>query len=320
MNSIELFFSALSQRMCGKENNLSDITWAMCQASDAFRRAFLLFFFPNLDPNNVEDISREVTEGASRVDFYIRCKDETVYLVEVKIWNRNQHFGRYEADFNVPSERLGYIVNYELQQELYTIHTWEEFYDYLGPLIPAGEESLWNGYREYVKGVCCFIKLTHPIHSTDEDFRENMIYLIGRVIESIQNEAFKCSVYSGRTSGLIWGDNSGHYFQVDYPNGESSTIWGAFAVWNADGDITINICLKNVEGWGAPFCTRFDSDEKLEKIKLTNATWYIAPPLWWFDLDVEKFNACATIREQIEMLRTFFIEVVSAPLLAKEKD
>ena len=31
-----------------KENDLSDITWAMCMSSEVFRDSFLLFFFPNM--------------------------------------------------------------------------------------------------------------------------------------------------------------------------------------------------------------------------------------------------------------------------------
>ena len=44
MDIIKSFFSNLADRR-RKENDLSDITWAMCQASPAFQKAWLHFFF-----------------------------------------------------------------------------------------------------------------------------------------------------------------------------------------------------------------------------------------------------------------------------------
>ena len=50
------FFRFLSDKF-RKENDLSDITWAMCQSCESFRQYFLKFFFPEIQLD--EDISIE---------------------------------------------------------------------------------------------------------------------------------------------------------------------------------------------------------------------------------------------------------------------
>ena len=42
------FISNLSYRF-RSENNLSDVTWTLCQTSDKFQCVFLRFFFPWMD-------------------------------------------------------------------------------------------------------------------------------------------------------------------------------------------------------------------------------------------------------------------------------
>ena len=64
------FFQFLSSKY-HKENDLSDITWAMCQSCESFRFAFLGFFFPEMQIKPSLSIEREKAEDDSRPDFYI---------------------------------------------------------------------------------------------------------------------------------------------------------------------------------------------------------------------------------------------------------
>ena len=89
------FFVALSKRAY-KENDLSDVTFALCEADAAFKKFFLDFFFgaENLDASEVV-LEREVAyPDGSRPDFVIRTGSE-VCFVEVKIWDCNHHFAQY---------------------------------------------------------------------------------------------------------------------------------------------------------------------------------------------------------------------------------
>ena len=93
------FFKELSQRMY-KENDLSDIIYALCESNLQFKQFFLDFFFKDkgLMAANVT-LEREVQyEDGSRPDFVIRRlkdREEEVFFVENKIWDRSHHFAQY---------------------------------------------------------------------------------------------------------------------------------------------------------------------------------------------------------------------------------
>lgn len=92
--ALSAFFSALAERAY-KENDLSDVTYALLEANNAFRQFFLDFFFPHEGLEGVKVvIEREHVIGDSRPDFWIRNRNE-VYLVEVKIWDGGHHFEQY---------------------------------------------------------------------------------------------------------------------------------------------------------------------------------------------------------------------------------
>ena len=157
------FFNNLAQRF-GKENDLSDITWTMCQASPAFMGLWVHFFFPELDLSTIESIDREISDSigeGSRVDFLITVEGEKPYLIEVKIWDQNHHFGQYEKAYGIEKERLGYITNYPHRQEGYDVKQWKDFYHYLStaPNIPEEESSLIAAYCEYLRNVCGIIMI-----------------------------------------------------------------------------------------------------------------------------------------------------------------
>src|SRR5690554_3612780 len=112
------------------ENALSDITWVMCETSETFRKLFLKFFFPNDEFNNILEFRREYSLADSRPDFFIKNGSD-IFLIEVKIYDTKHHFDQYTDAFNIPKSHLGYITNYNLWQNGYSVKTWKVFYEYL---------------------------------------------------------------------------------------------------------------------------------------------------------------------------------------------
>lgn len=313
-SAVEQFFTMLAQRQNGHENDLSDLTWAMCQASNAFKAAFVRFFFPSLDPATVESIEREVTYNDARPDFVLTCQDGTQFLVEVKIWNRDQHFGQYDKAFNIPSERLGYIVNYELHMDKYTVHTWEEFYKYLADKAPAEECDVWAGYRAYVKETCWIFDRITPLRPHDKDFTDTIIRLFSQAITSIDEENVKCWLYGNRNHNLITNGNVGCEFQLRRTDVTQNDIWGAFIVYDYDKDHPcIYIAFKNEDNWGREFTRHFDTDEKASKFSHNNVSAFWESNALWIELDPTEFFACPTIEGQEKILHNFLYNTLTTP-------
>ena len=72
MTDIEKFFTALSER-AHRENDLSDLTYALCEADLVFKQFFLDFFFKKerIDASRAI-IEREYSETCGRPDFHGR--------------------------------------------------------------------------------------------------------------------------------------------------------------------------------------------------------------------------------------------------------
>lgn len=149
------------------ENDLSNIVVALCNSSDAFCDKFISFFFPNLNISEIESIRREVPDingKGSRVDIMITLKkDPKPYLIEVKINDRNHHFGQYEEAYEIDKERFGYITNYHCEEGIeqgYDVKTWADFYDYL--MTSAPDETI-NAFAAYLQSVCKIIRYNTPM-------------------------------------------------------------------------------------------------------------------------------------------------------------
>lgn len=185
------FFSQLSEYYY-KENDLSNITCSMCKAMPWFMDTFVKFFFPDLDTSRISSMEREVPDEDdkhSRVDLLIRLKDDKdPYLIEVKIYDENHHFGQYEEAYHVSKDRLGYITNYVCYEGIdkgYDVKTWQDWYNHLNAsLIDLGEEEqkLCIGYLAYLKKVCGFCNLTTSL-DLDDEAEKNLIKQIHQVID-----------------------------------------------------------------------------------------------------------------------------------------
>ena len=177
----KVFFESLAERLY-KENALSDMTYALCQSDEAFKQFFLDFFFGDGIVEGKVEMEREASFDAGRPDFCIRAGKE-VYLIEVKIWNNNQHFAQYQSILSeeMPNEdlcgHLGYIANYKIDKGTLskedaaayevvcaagkTVKTWKEFVLRL-ERYSALNDSMIQGYLDYVRSVCPFDDFSLP--------------------------------------------------------------------------------------------------------------------------------------------------------------
>ena len=158
---LNLFFEALADRAY-KENDLSDVTYAMCQSDSVFKKFFLDFFFPNANLSAEDAIfEREHSTNNGRPDFWIRVNN-TTYIVEVQMWDGSHHFDQYNAELQNENnckdgawQYLGYITNYELKHEEVTVKTWKDMYEELKS-YNGFNDPIIIAYMSYVKSVCGF--------------------------------------------------------------------------------------------------------------------------------------------------------------------
>ena len=93
---INIFFESMAERLTN-ENDLSDITYALCKTDNDFRKFFLEYCFE--EAVDTDNLIREYADEGSRPDFYFIGRDNNEYLIEVKIYDRNQHFDQYNNQF-----------------------------------------------------------------------------------------------------------------------------------------------------------------------------------------------------------------------------
>lgn len=265
-NGLSAFFSVLAERAY-RENDLSDVTYALLEANRAFRQFFLDFFFPHegLEGEKVV-IEREHVIGDSRPDFWIRNGNE-VYLVEVKIWDGGHHFEQYhdilkkEGSRDGRWARLGYIANYSLcdvnvcedgmsrkASELGCgLHTWEEFAKRLESDGCSGD-PLVRGYLDYLKRVCPYDDFNWRTWSKDlNDFN-----FVKRFYDGLESAIClaRCKLYG--SSRLAFDRmRLGQFFEWSY-NGRP--VWGWLGAYYTNNGAELCVEFEDREGWGRSVC------------------------------------------------------------------
>jgi len=328
-DSISSFFINLSNRFYS-ENDISDITWAMCQGSPAFRNHWLRFFFPNIDVDDVDTIAREITDnkGGSRVDFYITMKSEELpYIIEVKKYDANHHFGQYEEAFDIDKSRFGYIVNYSLQESGYTIKTWEGFYKSLkrGLKNFKGEdEILVKGYINYLKTVCGMVTFD-KIGNIKETKNLYALTVALRDIVKDSNDVYTSNEYtSNRRHGH--DDSLQVVAQVKLKHGGSELngqiFWPTIGLWYKEEAIFIGYPSKDYDSWYGcqKVCDMINTHKhSINKVPLKYSTMEDGQDGYWFRLNDIDFEQ-GSYDEQKELLREFFREVLMFPIRLEELD
>lgn len=253
------FFENLA-RYYWHENDLSNITVALCNASESFKKIFLHFFFDSIDVSNVTDINREVWDqngAGSRVDIHISTKTGSPYIIEVKIYDSNHH-PEYSSNYKVDREHYGYITNYKCKEYFPAIFkTWGEFYD---NLTQKSDEldTLSKAYMSYLKTVCNINRYDTPMNLSNINSLGQFLNTVDQIIETNQdiNSEVKLVAYKKtdlQTAPLViarrygicsksddWLLNGYIYIDVEQPaigfstNGDMSVMKALEAVMTAN--------------------------------------------------------------------------------------
>lgn len=303
------------------ENDLSDITWAMTQTSERFLSAFLHFFFPNIRFGKV-DLIREYAEGENRPDFYFEHKGD-IYLIECKIWDRQQHFDKYIKDFDIPPNRLGYITNYPLEVKGFNVKTWTQLFQYLKAKIPSDESDesrLWNAYLVYLQKVCSIFIPTKPMN-TDGMYSLYEFYQCLDSIFSCDNDLFtSCSYEKNDMQETNFGGNRTHgkpnngllgkYFEIDFKGHLSKKSWGWMGVYFHFEEPMI--CIGFRDDWGKSVYNKLIPEiDAIPKGKMYSKPYEEGEGVVWFDFTQNKrLNKLTNPNSQIKLLKSFFVEVM----------
>lgn len=246
MTNIVSVIEKLSERF-QSENDISDITYSLLRADDDFNKTFLNAIFPDIKNEEVLYIQRELPEVDSRPDFIIETT-KNKYLIEVKKWDKNQHFDQYIRAF--PDYKRAYITNYELgsgktkYKKDYCFFTWKEIYDTLLRVNEIKKNEVIEGYLKYLKKVCGFME----IKDMRFDNLHNLAQFNSTVKEiiSTQYDNLICTPYDTKYNfSMIY---SGSYFSLRTEKGKK-VIYPWFGVQYGDDDTKISIFMEFNKGW-----------------------------------------------------------------------
>ena len=284
--TVTSFFQALAER-AHKENDLSDVTYAMCRSDAAFLKFFLDFFFKDakLEIDNIRSLEREHSDAIGRPDFWIETKDGELYIVEVKIGDWNQHFDQY---YNLLKEHrvkqyddvvgakncwshLGYIANYRVTttengrpvDRNCNVRTWQEFKSALEK-CDSCKNAMVLAYVQYLQSVCHFHEVNLPANwrllGSDFRFFRELITRIGSAIR--END---CQVYSGSKRNFASQWCFGEFFWLTNFGKVDTSARGWFGAFYAEGGINLCVEFEDRQGWGKSVCDKFRRDEKMEE-------------------------------------------------------
>lgn len=329
MDILSSFFANLTARF-GKENDLSDITWAMCQTSPCFKEIWINFFFEGkINISDVEYIEREVPDSnnsGSRVDFKLTLKTDSLpYLIEVKIWDQDHHFGKYEEAYgengiSLDKSRLGYITNYYLKQDGYDVRQWREFYETLqrkiaSNVIPDEEQELIIGYSEYLKNVCGINMITEKIDLTKLNSLFDLTIVL-RELSEYSNGTIDVKNYNTtHRDDLRW-----LFLEVDYKqiNGWGRQFPFLGIIFGNQEAPYICAGFDYRKGWSRDIVDYMRNNSTLfSRIKREYCT---APRLdkdivfYLSDFAKTKFAEASGLAEQKEILKCFIDEVLMFPV------
>lgn len=290
MTDVSKFFTALSERAY-KENDLSDVTYAMCEADPVFKQFFLDFFFRDQELN-AEDctIYREVAyQDGARPDIVIRSKTKGVYFVEVKIGDGNHHFAQYASTLknleNILQETIcdhfGYIANYDVSvsgddecvcakmREKERVRKWEDLcaelekyscFDDLGVMaylvycrkVLGGDDLYKRLYTEYEMPNLTIVGILDALAKV----REYDVQLLSAIEDDKEVSIYNQAKYFNPTFRM------GHHFSFSSIEGKNDDVWAWIGIelrpWDSVKGNGCRPCiiLRDCKGWGMIVCDK----------------------------------------------------------------
>ena len=303
-----VFFYNLSLRL-RKENNLSDITWAICNSSDYFMNKFLSYCFgEDINTSDLELLEREYPREDCRPDFHFMHNAQE-YIIEVKIYNRDYHFEKYEKAF--PDAKKAFIANYTLSsqdapQDGWKISTWKEFF--LKELKDADwskneDNVLLSGYREYLKSVINLVEV--------KTMNLTNISSLGHFYNVLNEIREECDIFplkeNTASSKAIDRDKYGK--NLCYTNKKNNTVHFWYGLYIFDPDIDVYFLMDKSK------CPKEEVDiiESLNNGKYFDQTNSQYDPLLWVPMKKKYFKKLCVegnVEEQKELLKGFLNEIL----------
>jgi hypothetical protein len=300
------FFNNLAWRR-RKENDLSDITWALCWSSEYFQRKFLLHCFGK-EISGIDSFEREYASGDCRPDFYIKCKDGNEYLIEIKIYDRNTHFEKYEKEF--PHTEKSFLANYKQKNRSgWKIKNWNDFSKTLSQLkdIPKEDNDLIQGYIAYLNSVIYYTEVK-PMNFKNVT---SLLYFYDALGELFENcKVFPLTAYN-TSSKAIDCYMYGRYAYYTNAKGENVYFW--IGLWFVDETrIYFMIDHYNDESW----CPKKEAKiiENLKDGKYFDGSGIEGNRIWVGLKDEynDAFNREESTEKQKEILRGFLEEILGS--------
>lgn len=305
---INIFFESMAERLTN-ENDLSDITYALCKTDNDFRKFFLEYCFE--EAVDTDNLIREYADEGSRPDFYFIGRDNNEYLIEVKIYDRNQHFDQYNKQF--PNAKYAYISNYILNDEdlceadkralpLWKLKTWFDYYKKLSESA-IKDKDLVVGYLSYL-GEVIHVK---EFEEMDISKISCLPIFIGNIEKVANDKGF--STYSGAKA--INECYYGSFFQK-----ENFYFW--FGLYLPEEAIFIG--LNNDESW----ITSEVKDALNKNLEKISETEFSEKPFYnsdgnhgdyWFTLKEDKYKILKDASQkdkQLEVLQGFLTSVMKS--------
>lgn len=305
---INIFFESMAERLTN-ENDLSDITYALCKTDNDFRKFFLEYCFE--EAVDTDNLIREYADEGSRPDFYFIGRDNNEYLIEVKIYDRNQHFDQYNKQF--PNAKYAYISNYILNDEdlcetdkralpLWKLKTWFDYYKKLSESA-IKDKDLVVGYLSYL-GEVIHVK---EFEEMDISKISCLPIFIGNIEKVANDKGF--STYSGAKA--INECYYGSFFQK-----ENFYFW--FGLYLPEEAIFIG--LNNDESW----ITSEVKDALNKNLEKISETEFSEKPFYnsdgnhgdyWFTLKEDKYKILKDASQkdkQLEVLKGFLTSVMKS--------
>lgn len=307
-NNVGKFFESMSKRLY-RENDLSDITYALCGSNEDFKKFFLNYCFG--ESLNITYIERECSRNCSRPDFFAQDLQGNEYLIEVKINDRNQHFYQYKQDF--PKAKYAFISNYNLNEnELnkddkavlpeWKTKTWKNFYDALSK-SKLKDDAIVYGYLKYLKNITEIKEFV----TMDISKVKGLHNFCNNICKVTEDKGFVVYTYPKAFTEYYYG-----YFFTK----ENLYLW--FGLYLPDGNIWIG--LKNDERWITnPINEKLNKEFKnFPKTDLYETTESYEDNFgyYWFKLSEDKHKILCdeskSPEEQQKVLEDFFVNVLKA--------
>lgn len=315
---MEELFKNIAERLYS-ENNLSDITWAFMMSCERFKKDFVKFFFGD-GIQEICDLRREYQDDDSRPDFFFYDEKNNEYLIEVKIYDRNQHFDQYNNRF--PNAEKAFISNYVLTEEekkgsekWKRLKHWKKFYEEFEVSVKNYKENdkkLIESYLVFLKSVINYKEINKM------NFKEikSLIDFYNYITDVAKEAGFQ--TYDKLTSAMN-EKQYGRYFFKDDGNYNVAYFW--FGLWFEDKKTENNGIWINFDHFNQASWLSQKYQEKIKKMNKNGKNYSdkkIVNGGMWFKLNSESFKDtfCENTDEdkQKTLLKDFFNEVVLEPL------